>query len=794
MRCLSFWIQTLIYSISINATKLYEPFSFNRFELEHYKNQTKQLFYFAFDNYLDHAFPFDELKPISCTPKTRNFTHADDTATNDVLGNFSATLVDSLTTIAILGDTDRFEHSVSLIEDVIPIDFDIDSTVQVFETTIRIIGGLLSAHLYATDPRKKVYLGDRYSGHLLSRARNLADRLLPVYLTSSGLPLPRINLRYGFRGFTADMIDENNAAAMACPMFEFTILSYLTHDDKYRQVTRYAFDKTWSLRSNLNLLPMSFNPETKSRYCSITGTGASIDSFYEYALKGAILFNDNELLKVWHKSYRSLNVHAKADWFYVNVNTDWGQVALPWIDSLSAFFPGLQVLNGDLEEATIKHTMFLKLWNAYGGIPERWNFQVTERTQKGEIIIKEKDIQVEDVIALEWYPLRPEFVESTYFLYRATKDPFYLNIGWNILHDLNTRFKSNCGFAGIQNVITGVAQDRMETFVLSETLKYLYLLFDEGNELHSDRGNVVFSTEAHPVWLTRELIDSYEKNRYFKDSAYSNHLKMVKENEVLKKNEPSFGDLIMGLAKSLFTSTEPANEAIETKEPHKSIYETVEVCPYSSKAKVTHNSLYSEMLSSYPALFEVDHRYSHLLAQPPYLKERRPIELTAGFYKRWYDPSGSQCALKATTESFEMAFDSLLELTDRSRTVSKGNGTTYIKYDSLTGCKIRIEKLTPGSVDTHGEMVDTNLFTDTPLKNLDTGGSAQSENQSPAALYRITFVNGDRVPTNAVIVLDKQELFGDNSKEQESFRNFLGYNAKQQLLLDSIPVVNTVLV
>lgn len=91
-------------------------------------------------------------------------------------------------------------------------------------------------------------------------------------------------------------------------------------------------------------------------------------------------------------------------------------------------------------------------------------------------------------------------------------------------------------------------------------------------------------------------------------------------------------------------------------------------------------------------------------------------------------------------------------------------------------------------------MVDTNLFTDTPLKNLDTGNSAQSENQSPAALYRITFVNGDRVPTNAVIVLDKQELFGDSSKEQESFRNFLGYNAKQQLLLDSIPVANTVLV
>ena len=124
------------------------------------------------------------------------------------------------------------------------------------------------------------------------------------------------------------------------------------------------------------------------------------------------------------------------------------------------------------------------------------------------------------------YPLRPEFFESTYFLYRATKDPFYLNIGVHLLKDLKQRFKSNCGFAGFQNVITGELQDRMETFVLSETLKYLYLLFDEENELHNSASDVIFSTEAHPMWLPQEVRSNYKRNAKFNNSRYS-HLYQI---------------------------------------------------------------------------------------------------------------------------------------------------------------------------------------------------------------------------------------------------------------------------
>ncbi|KAJ1950338.1 hypothetical protein FBU59_000727, partial [Linderina macrospora] len=96
-----------------------------------------------------------------------------------------------------------------------------------------------------------------------------------------------------------------------------------------------------------------------------------------------------------------------------------------------------------------------------------------------------------------FYPLRPEFVESTYFLYRATRDPFYLDVGEMVLRDLNELQRTECGYASMQNVNTHVIEERMESFLLSETLKYLYLLFDDENPLHSADSNYVFTTEGH---------------------------------------------------------------------------------------------------------------------------------------------------------------------------------------------------------------------------------------------------------------------------------------------------------
>lgn len=58
------------------------------------------------------------------------------------------------------------------------------------------------------------------------------------------------------------------------------------------------------------------------------------------------------------------------------------------------------------------------------------------------------------------HPLRPEFLESTYFLHRATGDPYYLEVGRNVLKSLQKYARVPCGYAAVKDVRTGVHEDR----------------------------------------------------------------------------------------------------------------------------------------------------------------------------------------------------------------------------------------------------------------------------------------------------------------------------------------------
>ena len=102
-------------------------------------------------------------------------------------------------------------------------------------------------------------------------------------------------------------------------------------------------------------------------------------------------------------------------------------------------------------------------------------------------------------VDIGFYPLRPEFIESTYHLYQATKDPFYLHVGEMVIHDLNNRTRLPCGFATLGDVRTGHVEDRMESFMLSETLKYLYLLFDTGKLMAYITRHCSCFLAAHPI-------------------------------------------------------------------------------------------------------------------------------------------------------------------------------------------------------------------------------------------------------------------------------------------------------
>ncbi|KAI8835594.1 glycoside hydrolase [Chytriomyces cf. hyalinus JEL632] len=450
---------------------------------KHFTHRARDMFEHGYRGYMDHAFPLDELNPIKCTGRGPDLADPGNWGINDVLGNFSTTLVDSLDAVFTVLPRTEFDHAVRLVVD--NVSFDQDSRVQVFEVTIRILGGLLSGHLIASGEVDGV-ITSGYKGELLSMAKDLGLRLLPAFDTGTGLPFPRVNLRSGVLDYE---VHDTCTAGAGTLLLEFGVLSRLLKDSDaeiFEKVSRNALEFLWSRRSALDLLGNTIDIDSGIWIQKLSGVGAGADSFYEYLLKAHILFGDSEYYTMFDKAYNAILRHNRVSegFLYRNVDMDSGQQVTNWVDSLSAFFPGLQVLAGDLNNAIKSHFTYFSIWQKYRALPERFDF-------------------IQKNINIAHYPLRPELIESTYFLYQATKNPYYLEVGAVILDDLDRLTRTSCGFGSMQSVASGVIEERMESFFLSETLKYLYLLFDEDNVLNRLHSNFVFTTEGHVLPLPR---------------------------------------------------------------------------------------------------------------------------------------------------------------------------------------------------------------------------------------------------------------------------------------------------
>jgi len=527
------------------------------------QDDTRSLFYHGYHNYLSHAFPEDELRPISCKPQTRNQDNPADIGLNDVLGNYSVTLIDSLSTLAILASDADPEHATDALNEfkmgiraLVELygdgtekgrcgkracGFDLDSKVQVFETNIRGVGGLLSAHLFAvgelpirgyrplweTDRRGNRGIdwnGFRYDGQLLRLAFDLAKRLLPAFSTDTGLPYPRVNLRHGvpfyqdaeqgvcrLDGTSTDPreITETCAAGAGSLVLEFTVLSRLTGDVRFENLAKRAFWAVWERRSPINLIGGGIDAESGEWIMPpLAGVGAGIDSFFEYAFKSHILLSglpyntsDTQLalynapesfLSAWQHAHAAIKRHVyrssstEKHPYYGQTDLITGAPRYNWIDNLSAYYSGLLTLAGELEEAIESHLVYAALWTRYSALPERWHVH-------NSFI---------DPNFKHWAG-RPEFIESTFHLYQATKDPWYLHVGEMTLRDIRRRCWTRCGWADLGDVVNGEQRDRMESFFLGETAKYLYLLFTENHPLNKMDAPMVFTTEGHPLILPK---------------------------------------------------------------------------------------------------------------------------------------------------------------------------------------------------------------------------------------------------------------------------------------------------
>jgi len=274
----------------------------------------------------------------------------------------------------MLGDFEEFERAIGLVIKFVP-SFDINSKVQVFEVTIRVLGGLLSAHIYATDPSLLGrHEGFTYNGELLDLAVDLADRLLPAFGSPTGIPYPRINLR---SGLVPGDTSETCSAGAGSLLLEFGTLSRLTGNPIYEDVARTAFYEVFKRRNtHTDLLGNTIDAESGLWTNTITGVGAGTDSFMEYAVKSYILFDDISYWNIWNTLYEAIKTHLQDHnkFIYKNINFVSTALATTWIDSLAAYFPGLQVLAGDLEAAIKGHLQYWGIWSTFGMIPERYNY------------------------------------------------------------------------------------------------------------------------------------------------------------------------------------------------------------------------------------------------------------------------------------------------------------------------------------------------------------------------------------------------------------------------------------
>jgi mannosidase alpha-like ER degradation enhancer 2 len=419
-------------------------------------NEVKGEFLHAWNAYKASAWGSDGILPISNAPYSW------------FGGSLLVTPVDAFSTMKVMGLEKEARETQELIFSKLTFDQDVE--VKQFEIVIRVLGGLLSAY-QSTGEKKFLQLAD-----------DLGTRLLPVFNSPTGLPFVYINLKTGaVRG------DTTNPAEAGTLLIEFGTLSKLTGKTIYYEKAKKALVELFRRRSDLGLVGQTINVRNGNWVTTRSHLGGYIDSYYEYLYKCWKLFGDEECGMMWKKSILALNTHlpdtVNGRVWYARVEMQSGKkVAQRW-GGLEAFFPGLLAYSGDLGRAKSLQESNYFMWNRYGIEPESYNYAA-------------------DTITYNGYPLRPEIMESAYYLYSFTGDTAYQHQGRVIFESLKKYCRTKYGYAELENVITKEQRDMMESFFLAETMKYLYLLFAPPGTVDLDI--TVFNTEAHPLRKTRK--------------------------------------------------------------------------------------------------------------------------------------------------------------------------------------------------------------------------------------------------------------------------------------------------
>ncbi|KAF5379218.1 hypothetical protein D9615_005884 [Tricholomella constricta] len=455
-----------------------------------HKAAVQQIFEDSYSAYKQFAFGHDDLSPIS-----QGFS--------DGRNGWGATIVDSLSTMYIMGLDDLFLEAVDFSS---KIDFSrskTSGTVSVFETTIRYLGGLLSAYELS---------GNQYPA-LLQKAKEVADKMAFAWVGNNDIP-------FGFLDFSRNSptVSGSNIAEAGTLALEWATLALHTGNQTYSDLAVKSLRHIANLAAPLpGLAAQGIDPSTGAFIGGYVSWGGGSDSYFEYLIKHARLSNTNDPLfaDTW---LTAVDSSIKT---LLRTSTVGNHVYLADFDSsrrirhvsshLACFHGGNWIFGGKLLNNQTIVDIGLQLvdacWNTYAstatGIgPEGFAFISSdgEFTGGNTPSTSQRNFNAQHgyYITSSPYILRPEVLESNFYAYRATGDTKYLDRAASAIDSFNTFLRTPTGFAGLNNVNSANSGkiDDTESFWFAEVLKYLYLTFDDPNHISLD--DYVFNTEAHP--------------------------------------------------------------------------------------------------------------------------------------------------------------------------------------------------------------------------------------------------------------------------------------------------------
>ncbi|PAA52595.1 hypothetical protein BOX15_Mlig006977g1 [Macrostomum lignano] len=500
----------------------------------------REMMRFAWRGYLRHcaAPPFlgNELAPAlnSCSH-----------ASNDLVGaGRLLTAVDSLDTLLVMGLGREFHQARDLLRRHYHPRLDNSSQVSVFETTIRMLGGLLGAYSLTEDPifaRKAAELGNSMAGAFgrLGAGGGDPDK-------SAWVALSRIRLNDNSDslsepiGMASRMLELTvNLAETGSLYLEFAYLSEVTGDPKYARWARLNQANLMQVPNIDGVYPIhiAFNsrsqpPESTD---SLYSAGAEGDSFYEYLVKRCLFDAASPSGSTGcRRSFgRSLDGLTKHLGVLVPTGAEKGAgggspACLIKTSLTSNLASGRQQAEREQQQfkgpqlarqCSMEHlTCFAggmyalaylqdrrrQDWLRFAENITRACYLAYEQSPTGlgpeGFIVSDEFGRARVSPTQDSYVLRPETVESIYYLYQVTGDPMYREWGWKIVQSLNRSARTGVGFSGITGMYVGAppAYDNTQwSFFLAETLKYLYLLLTPSENLPLDQW--LFNTEAHLI-------------------------------------------------------------------------------------------------------------------------------------------------------------------------------------------------------------------------------------------------------------------------------------------------------